>query len=240
MANPAVSKSNLSSKRMAQPLVTSKVRKFMTIEQVEEVEKGPVYVVNATSGELGGNLLFSVPKLNGNGHDLIRVPKTFIPIDLSMQVSRQQLIASSEFRSTVNKGLIKIASREYAMMLLNSEDGKAEQIRIQNEMKAARMVVENAVVQEESDDDYIEVKAVEKEAKASAAADVKTVSIKLKTLVNNAKHEDWTQTKVTTSLRNYGDLSKKEVAFLSKEFKDSPRIRKFLQEHAKEKGYLAK
>ncbi len=221
-------------------MVTSKVKKFMSIEQLEEVEKGPVFVINATSGELGGNLLFSVPKLNGNGHDLIRVPKTFIPIDLSMQVSRQQLIASSEFRSTVNKGLIKIASREYANMLLQSEDGRAEQLRIQNEMKAARMVVENAVVQEDSEDDYIEVKAAEKEAKKASDADTNTVSIKLKTLVNNAKHEEWAQTKVTTSLRNYGELSRKDVSYLSKQFKDSPRIRKYLQEVAKEKGYLAK
>jgi hypothetical protein len=232
----ATSKTKVSSSNST--MVTSKVRKFMTIEQLEEVEKGPVYVINATSGELGGNLLFSVPKLNGNGHDLIRVPKTFIPIDLSMQVSRQQLVASSEFRSTVNKGLIKIASREYAKALLESEDGQAEQTRIQNEMKAARMVVENAVVQEETDDDYIEVKQVEKEAKASAASDVNTVSIKLKTLVNNAKHEEWVQTKTVLALRNYGSMSKKDVSYLSKQFKDSPRIRKYLQEVAKENGYL--
>ena len=223
----------------AQPtMVNVKVKKFMTIEQLEEVDKGPVYVINATSGELGGNLLFSVPKLNGNGSDLIRVPKTFIPVDLAMQVSRAQLVASSEFRTTVNKGLIKIANPQYARALLDSEDGKAEQLRIQNEMKAARMVVENAIVQDTTEDDYIEVKQVEKEAKKAAGDDVKTVSIKLKTLCNNAKHEEWAQTKITTSLRNYGDLSKKEIAFVSKQFKDSPRVRKYLQEVAKAAGFI--
>ena len=219
-------------------MVNVKVKKFMTIEQLEEVDKGPVYVINATSGELGGNLLFSVPKLNGNGSDLIRVPKTFIPVDLAMQVSRAQLVASSEFRTTVNKGLIKIANPQYARALLDSEDGKAEQLRIQNEMKAARMVVENAIVQDTTEDDYIEVKQVEKEAKKAAGDDVKTVSIKLKTLCNNAKHEEWAQTKITTSLRNYGDLSKKEIAFVSKQFKDSPRVRKYLQEVAKAAGFI--
>lgn len=219
-------------------MVNVKVKKFMTIEQLEETDKGAVYVINATSGELGGNLLFSVPKLNGNGQDLIRVPKTFIPIDLSMQVSRKQLLDSSEFRTTVHKGLIKISSPQYAKALLESEDGKAEQQRIQNEMRAARMVVENAVVQDTSEDDYIEVKQVEKEAKASAEKDTKTVSIKLQTLCANAKHEEWTQIKITTALRNYGDLSKKDISFVSKQFKDSPRIRKYLQEVAKAAGYL--
>jgi len=223
-----------------QTIVTSKVKKFTTIEELEESTKGPVYVINATTGELAGNLLFSVPKLNGNGHDLIRMPKTFIPLDLAMQVSRAQLLQSSEFRNTVNKGLIKICSKEYALAVLESPDGKAEAARIQNELRAARAVVENAVISEESEDDYIEVKKVEKEVKAAAESSTNTnnVSIKLKTLVNNAKHDEWTQVRVVTSLRNYGDLSKKEVAYLSKQYKDSPRIRKFLQEYAKEKKYI--
>lgn len=223
----------------AQPMtVTSRIKKFITIEQLEMAEKGPVFVINATNGDLGGNLLFSVPKLSGNGYDLIRVPKTFIPLDLAMQVSRKQLVESSEFRATVNKGLVKICSREYARALLESEDGKLEQTRIQNELRAARMVVENAVVQEDSDDDYIEVKKVEATAKTASDTDQKTVSIKLKTMVNNAKHEEWTQVAIVAALKKYGDLQKKEVGYLSKQYKDSPRIRKYLREVAKEKGYL--
>jgi hypothetical protein len=215
------------------------IKKWATLEDLEKSSKGPVYVINATSGELAAKVLFNVPKVNGNGSDLIRVPRSFAPIDLAMQVPRNQLLQAAEFRQTLMKGLLRICNPEYAKMILNSEDGKEEARRVQNEMNAARQVVENAVLQDETEDDYVEVKDVAKNVKkAKEEGGDDTVNIKLKTLVNTAIHDEYSQPKVVGSLRNYGALTKKEVSFVNKKFKDSPRVRKYLREYAVSKGWL--
>jgi hypothetical protein len=224
---------------------TSRVAKYTTIEALEAKNTGPVYVLNATSGELKGNLLITIQKLTGNGSDLVRVPQTFVPIDLAMQVSKRQLLASSEFRQTINKGMLKLPSPEYAKMLLESETGKEEWRRIQNEMNAAKQLVENAVVQEPSDDDYIDIpkEEVRKPSKAKAAvakASSKEADMKVKALAGNAKNDGWTQIRIVGALQSYGDLSRADVSYLAKQFKDSAKVIRFLKTYAKENGYLDK
>lgn len=222
----------------------SRVAKYTTIEELEKRNTGPVYVINATQKELAGNLLITIQKLTGNGSDLVRIPQTFVPIDLAMQVSKRQLLASSEFRSSINKGFLKLPSAEYAKMLLESETGKEESRRIQNEMIAARSLVENAAIQESTEDDYVDIPNEEVTSKTKVKVKTKTVAsrevnMKLKALAANAKNDGWTQIRTAAAIQSYGDMSKAEVSYLAKQFNDSKKIKSVLRTYAKEAGYLS-
>lgn len=207
----------------------------MTLSELEQHDKGVVYVLNATTGDLNGQILISVPKKNGNGSDMVRVPKTFIPIDLTAQVTRSQLMESSEFRKTVTNGLVKLVTPEYATLLLSSDQGKEEKRRIENEINKARTVLANTGVTdggdaEEEEDDYVDRESIGKEAKKAAnkaaGGESAKVSIKLQTLVNSAAEDELSQKEIIGKLLNYngGSLTKAEIDFLHKKYKDKPRI----------------
>ena len=84
---------------------------------------GPAVSVRPEPRNLG------VLRRNGVGSDPLRIPKTFIPIDLTLQVPRTQIMESADFRRTVGGGLVKIVTPEYAELILNTEEGRAEQER---------------------------------------------------------------------------------------------------------------
>lgn len=226
--------------------VNSKIQKYTTLEELEKEDKGPVYVMNATTGDLQGQILINVPKKNGNGSDIARIPKTFIPVELSAQVPRSQLLEASEFRKTVSNKLIKLVTREYALLLLGSEEGREEKRRIDNDMQKARTAIQNAGVteedEEEEDDGYVERSDVGKEAKRAAnraaakSKGTEKVSVKLQSIVASAEEDELSQIEIVGKLRNYnrGELTLPELAWLKKKYDGKPRLMKHLKEKYQE------
>jgi hypothetical protein len=221
-------------------IVSSQIKKYTTLEEMEKSSKGPLFVMNTTSGDLSGKVLISIPKTNGQGHDMIRIPKTFIPVDVTLDgPPRKNIIQATDFRSSIGKGMIKLATREYAELLLNSPEGKEELRKLQNERMAINQVTSNMGMREETEEDeYVDSKSnVGAKAKADsekrASGKASDVSIKLRTMVSNAIEDDWTETKILAETRNYGQLTLLEIKFLNKKFKDLPRVSKYLRaEHA--------
>jgi hypothetical protein len=225
---------------MSSTSVSSKVKKFMTLEEVESEDKGSVWVLNSSTGKLSGQILLSVPKKAGNGSDLVRVYKTFIPIDITTQVSRSQLTESAEFRKCITSGLLRIVTPAYAKMLLESEEGREEKIRIENELAAARNILNNSGVVEQTDEEeFVDTKAAPKKEAAKAGA----VAQKLRQVVADASEEEWTQVKIVSALRNKDPSSwtRADWEFISKRYKDQPKVLKFLKsEYAEHKDTVAK
>lgn len=219
---------------MATKTVSSKIKKYTTLAEVEAQTKGPLYVLNATTGALKGRLMFNIPKANGQGYDLIRVPLTFIPVDVTEEAPRDRIIHSTEFRATLGKGLIKLPTPEYARLLLDSPEGREELERVRNERLAVDAVNKNMNLRDDAEDEYVDVKNVGAKAKAAAEsgdepAAVSVINFKLKNMVAEANEDDWGETKIVAFLRTYGDLNKREVKFLYNKFKTMPRVLKYLK-----------
>jgi hypothetical protein len=218
-----------------QVMVSSKVRKYMTLGDLEKEEKGPVFVQNVSTGDEAGQVLITVPKKNGNGSDLVKVPKTFIPMDLTSQVPRSQLIEAAEFRKTITGGLLKLCTPEYAEMLLNSEDGKDEARRIANDLLKTKTLINNAGVRgdENDEEEYADREDAAKEARKGkdSKRGNSSVSVKLQNLVASADEDDLSERDILSKIRNYnnGDLERAELDFLGKKYKNKPRIFKYLQ-----------
>jgi hypothetical protein len=220
----------------------TRIKKYTTIEELENSTIGPIYVLNETAGETEGRIIINIPKTNGNGNDLLRIAKTFIPIDVSMQVQRMQVLGSSEFRKAVNKGLIKLVSKEYAQLLLDQPDAKEEAKRvIADENKAKAILQKAGVVQEKEDDEddgYIDTADIKSdlrkksdkkktESKAKPSPKVETIAI-------TAKNNGSKGVEIVAKLKNVRTMTTADLSFLSKEFSEKPVVIKYLRTRLEE------
>lgn len=115
----------------------------LTIRDLEKTDKGGIFVLNKTMGIEKGRIVFPVPKANGMGSDAVIIPGTFIPIDLTEQVSRKQLLESSEFRKCVNSRRIEIITEEEYARLMGQEGAKEENDRLYNVQQAYMNTVQS-------------------------------------------------------------------------------------------------
>ncbi len=111
-------------------------RATLTLNDLEDMEKGPIYVLNNTRQPEQGEVSFTVPKLGQSGVDNVVIPSTFIPIDLMEQVSRKQLMESSEFKRSIRGKVLVLITKEYAHELLQDPEAEYEAERIFNKSQA--------------------------------------------------------------------------------------------------------
>jgi hypothetical protein len=222
-------------------MVSSKIRKSMTVADLEDSgEKGSVWVLNTMTGDMQGQLLINVPKKHGNGQDLVRIPRTFIPMDLTDQVSKGQLLESSEFRKTVTGGLLKLITPDYANLVLSSDEGREEKRRVTNEMNKAKTILANAGVASDEEDDEVDVEDASREARKlrdgsdnGKGAKTSKANVKLQTAVNNGLEAEENEKQILARIRTYAnsnDMTIADVKWLNTKLGDKPRIKKYLKE----------
>ena len=110
------------------------MRKYQSISEIEQADdKAPVYVLNtAADTPVGssGELFIGIPKLSGTRVDNLSIPQTWLPVAVTDQIPKQQLLASSEFRNAVNSGLITLITQEYADAILVQDGADEEKERL--------------------------------------------------------------------------------------------------------------
>lgn len=101
--------------------------KSLTMQEIGNQEPYvDVYALNTTEGDRRGNVFFTVPSAAGNREDQVIVPATWVPVNLTAQVTRKQLLESATFRRAMNTGMLKIISSEDAARLLEEPGAKEE------------------------------------------------------------------------------------------------------------------
>lgn len=136
----------------------------LTMQELENKTKGSLYVINNTGNveRLGvsGVLIIAIPRLSGNGNPIImRVPQTWLPIDLTLQVPYNHLISTSEFRNAVMQGYIIPISDEYAEYLLSKKGAQQERERLEEEDKKAAHAGPSRFMTSSEDSRVIDVNA---------------------------------------------------------------------------------
>jgi hypothetical protein len=90
--------------------------------------KDPIYVMNRSNNPRGN---VTITMFRPDGHPfLVVVPKTWIPICVTDQVSHDAINNSSDFRRNLSNGMLKLLSVEDAMTQLKDPDSKAELTRL--------------------------------------------------------------------------------------------------------------
>lgn len=114
-----------------------------------------VWALNIAASTHGKNSQVLVAVKNPNGKSgTVVVPDTWIPICLTTQTSKQSLLDSPEFRAALagnrhHGPLLRIISTEAAYEILNSQEARKEQQRIQRVRNDQREAQKAAPVQDE-------------------------------------------------------------------------------------------
>ena len=119
-----------------------KVKRRTTLAELELSTTGPVWALNSSSSVvgagLGGDIHIGVPKLNGSKTDPLHVLLTWLPVDLTASIPRDQLLASSEFRKAVKDGLLTLITPEHAAEIEQQEGAAEERARLNAKRDAVR------------------------------------------------------------------------------------------------------
>lgn len=96
---------------------------------------GAIWGINTAMETLKvqGEVLLGIarPTSQGGGKDELRVQQTWLPQELTKNIPRRRLLASTEFRRAVNGGLIGLISEEQAMKMLGQSGAREEQQRLE-------------------------------------------------------------------------------------------------------------
>jgi len=111
------------------PLVNTKDE--VTIDDLEQDsnDRAPIWVLNSSAqsrAKQAGEVHIGIPKRNGTKVDDLFLPMTWLPIRITDQIPRSQLLESSEFRNAVNSRVMELISAERAAKIL-AEDGADEE-----------------------------------------------------------------------------------------------------------------
>lgn len=81
------------------------------------------------AGRQKGVINITIPEGSGQVHTL-RIPVTFIPIDVTTQATKNAVLSNPQFRRLVQGGMVQIASENHAADLLQAPAAQEEQRRL--------------------------------------------------------------------------------------------------------------
>jgi hypothetical protein len=106
----------------------------LTLHEIEMQDpRAPIWALNnANRSEVGliGDILIGIPKLNGSKVDHLRIEHTWLPVELTGQIPRSQLLESSEFRQAITDRLIVVVDEETAKRINSKEGASAERKKL--------------------------------------------------------------------------------------------------------------
>lgn len=109
--------------------------KHLNIHDLESKSVRHIWVVNKTAGENRSQIIFVIPT-GQRQQELVQIPNTWIPVDLTEQVTKRQLMESTDFRRSLRNGLLDLISDEDAEEILATEDARAEMKRLRQAAKS--------------------------------------------------------------------------------------------------------
>ena len=226
---------------MVKAAVVPNVPKNITIRELEKMTESSIFVVNSSPRTHRGDILFQVSRPNGDGADIVRIHKTWIPQDLADQIPRAQLMASANFRQTVSKGLIELIHPDYAEGILKTQDAKEEAARIRNMISAANAILNSASVTDNDDRTPTQRRReinqqneademADEQARQEAAGVQDSKIVAFDSFLNTL--EGKTETEVINALRNEGGFNRNEMKKILARFGDDyPRVKKWAEKN---------
>lgn len=205
-------------------------KKYLSISNLEQGDsKSPIWAINgAATSEIGqpGEIHVGIPKINGASKvDDLYLPQTWLPINLTDQIPRAQLLAASEFRNAVLNKLIVLVTEEFAAEVLAQDGAEEEQARLDQQRRAIREATGARTIQQSG----AEITALDGSTLPDAAPASKTeLSATFIMFVNNLESKNDIET--LNAIRGRGKLSGKELSHLSKKMTNKPKVMAFVQE----------
>lgn len=120
-----------------------------TINEATKNEKEiSFYVINTSDNNqrindkpVKAEISFPVRSANGQTTN-VRIPSTWIPVDLSLQTTKEDLVKSPDVRRLINRGNLELIREEEALEILNKKEARMEMERLKK-MDNVNITVQN-------------------------------------------------------------------------------------------------
>jgi hypothetical protein len=107
--------------------------KAITISQAEQSQTSSVWAMNTSGTQGSAKGIINITITEGNGRaSVVRIPVTFIPIDLTTQATKSAILMSPDFRRLVAGRMVTLLSEEDALKMLDNEKAQEEMRRLLN------------------------------------------------------------------------------------------------------------
>ena len=205
--------------------------KYTSISELEQGDQTkPIWALNGSAkSEVGqpGEVHVGIPKVNGSGKiDDLYLPQTWIPVNLTDQIPRVQLLAASEFRNAVNNNLIILITPEFAKEILNTDGVKEERERLLANRRAVREATAARTIQQ-SGADVISTSEMNEAIADAPKSDPNELSPSF--LMFSDTLETKADIEILNLIRGRGKMMRKEVNHMIKKVHDKPKTLAFLK-----------
>ena len=206
--------------------------KFLTISELEQGDQShPIWALNGSSeseANQPGEVHVGIPKINGTKVDDLHLPQTWLPVCLTDQIPRAQLLASSEFRNAVNNRLVVLISKEFSQEILQQDGVDEERQRLLDMSQSVRNATQSRTISQSG----AEVVSTTELANASRdtpdQADPNELAPSFVMFANTLS--DKTDIEALNLIRGRGKFTGKELDHLVSALVDKPKTIEFIRE----------
>lgn len=208
--------------------------KYLSLNELQEQpSSASIWVINTSSSSIqqAGDILISIPNPNGRGSNIVTVPKTWLPVDITKEIPRSHLIDSFEFRQSLQKEHIAIISENYAKKLLHDPSAKDELKRLSLEKRQVQLQTSHALTEEQKQAAISSEKAASMEEEFVSVADLakagpeeyqKGISMNFKIWTDHLNLLE--DSAVISEIRARRSFKRREVKFLVKHLKSTKAV----------------
>lgn len=187
----------------------------ITIADLERSQIGTVYVINRTSGQNRSDIVFTVPGINGGQGESVVVPSTWIPVELTVFSTRQQLLNSVPFRRMVHEGYLEIVDEESAVATLSTEEAKEEIEIVRNQQRLTETLSASPEMVVGNSDTIDPARKRAAQQARSGSQESTTPDAVIQQLVARLTAEEITEGQAISQLRTImNDLTKADVEYM--------------------------
>lgn len=112
--------------------------KTLSINELSEQEKGPIWVINTSNNIFKSGADVHVTFMNNGQSQVMTIPRTWLPIELTSRFPRKVIMGSSYFMDALSEGLLGAISAEAAANLLKQSGAQREMQRLAEAEEAVR------------------------------------------------------------------------------------------------------
>ena len=208
--------------------------KYVNIAFLEKADpQDPVWALNGSSeSELAqpGEVHVGIPKINGSKVDDLHLPQSWLPVCLTDQIPRPQLLASSEFRTAVTNRLVVLITAEFAEEISEQEGAEEERERLLELRRTVREATASRTIADSGAEVISTSEITDRQTEINAAkSDELDASFVL--FANNLHSKS--DIECLNLIRGRGKFSGRELKHLLKELKDKPKTIEFISSRMK-------
>jgi len=210
----------------------------LTIAQLERgTITDPIWALNGSASSkvrAQGEVHVGIPKQNGTKTDDLHLPQSWLPVCLTEQVPRRQLLEASEFRNAVASGLIIPITEDYALALLSQEGAQEEKDRLNEREQQIKDATAARTIQGSGADVITveELTNINAGASVAGAEDDKPNALSSGFTMFVASIKDKAPIEALNRIRSRGQYTKPEIKYMLKELQHNEKVVAFLKPHA--------